>query len=338
MIEAWVDGSFTDKGDVKVASWAFVVVDEDEAVFEDCGNKLPEEFLEHRNVAGEVFAVTELLNFCIENQETEVTIHYDYEGLEKWATGAWKTNKQLTQEYKQFVKDCGIKINWVKVQGHSGDKWNEYADKLAKTALENLFIPGSSDSAEILERNTEMLAEIEKGPDFEEFDNLMSKKKYMEASMCLKPFISPACDEELFRKYISVIMTLGDFYAKKSVLMCEKYLENKSTPTIMMSYVYALFYAYIKPSLITRDYNVYMEGKKAVKKILSITKNQKIVNELIYPFVEHAGVIGDKFFFKMLPTLVPIDTFSKNKIVVKNITFPSNYDRVNLLIKINKFG
>jgi len=86
-------------------------------------------------IAGEIRAVTESVNWCIENDIDEVTIYYDYKGLEKWANGKWKTKKSVSQEYYSFMKKNNVKIHWVKIESHTGKKWNEYADKLAGKAI-----------------------------------------------------------------------------------------------------------------------------------------------------------------------------------------------------------
>lgn len=90
-----------------------------------------------RNVAGEIEGAKRAIKFCIDNKIKSLDIFYDYEGIEKWCTGAWRANKPGTIEYKKYynsVKDL-LKITFVKVRGHSGDTYNDLADSLAKAAV-----------------------------------------------------------------------------------------------------------------------------------------------------------------------------------------------------------
>ena len=76
-------------------------------------------------------------SFCIDNHIEEIDIYYDYEGIEKWATGLWKANKEQTQNYVKTINDMKKKIDiyFQKVLAHSGDYYNEVADSLAKKAV-----------------------------------------------------------------------------------------------------------------------------------------------------------------------------------------------------------
>lgn len=92
---------------------------------------------EMRNVAGEIKGSETILTYCIEHQVPAVTIYHDYEGVAKWATGEWKANKAGTKAYRDFCAKAAeqIRFNFVKVKGHSGDQYNDLADRLAKDAL-----------------------------------------------------------------------------------------------------------------------------------------------------------------------------------------------------------
>ena len=90
-----------------------------------------------RNVTGEIEGAKAAIDYAILHGYKSLAIYYDYEGIEKWCTGEWRCNKEATKQYKEYY-DKAIKslvIHFIKVKGHSGDRYNEIADKLAKEAL-----------------------------------------------------------------------------------------------------------------------------------------------------------------------------------------------------------
>ncbi len=90
-----------------------------------------------RNVAGEIEASKMAMKYCIDNNIRYLKLYFDYEGIEKWCVGVWKANKEGTIEYKKFydsIKDK-LHVEFIKVKAHSGDRYNEEADKLAKAAI-----------------------------------------------------------------------------------------------------------------------------------------------------------------------------------------------------------
>lgn len=131
----YVDGSFS--LEKKNYSYGLIAIDNGEEVFEDCGVGEDEDAVALRNVAGEVLGSLKATEFAINKGYKKVTIVYDYQGVESWALGTWKRNKELTQDYHEKMKNNmkQIDIRFVKVKGHSGDKYNDIADKLAKKAL-----------------------------------------------------------------------------------------------------------------------------------------------------------------------------------------------------------
>ncbi len=92
---------------------------------------------EMRNVAGEIMGSVTVIRYCLENNIPEIDVYHDYEGISRWAKGDWKANKEGTKSYRDFCQKSAqkMKINFVKVKGHSGDKYNDLADELAKKAL-----------------------------------------------------------------------------------------------------------------------------------------------------------------------------------------------------------
>ena len=90
-----------------------------------------------RNVAGEIKGAQAAMAYAVEEGLKEITIYYDYAGIAFWCLGDWKANKEGTIAYKEYydsIKEL-VKVNFVKVKGHSGDKYNDMADALAKEAL-----------------------------------------------------------------------------------------------------------------------------------------------------------------------------------------------------------
>ncbi len=126
--EIYVDGSFINGA----TGYGAVVLKDNNVVDELSGAVDASEVNETRQVAGELVAAKEALNWCRKHSVSEVSIYYDYLGVEKWATREWKAKQPLTQEYARFVGECPIKIHWRKVDSHTGNRWNDRADALAK--------------------------------------------------------------------------------------------------------------------------------------------------------------------------------------------------------------
>lgn len=132
---AYVDGSF----DAAIGKYAFgcVILTPDGDIIKESGNGDNLESLAIRNVAGEMLGAMTAVRWAIQNGYDNLELRYDYEGIEKWATGVWKAKNTLTQKYAEYMQrqQNHIKISFRKVKAHSGDYYNEEADKLAKEAL-----------------------------------------------------------------------------------------------------------------------------------------------------------------------------------------------------------
>lgn len=89
------------------------------------------------NVAGEIKGAEAAMRYAMERGISKIAIYHDYEGIAKWCLGQWKTNKDGTKAYKAFYEEASQKIDikFVKVAGHSNNKYNDMADRLAKDAL-----------------------------------------------------------------------------------------------------------------------------------------------------------------------------------------------------------
>lgn len=135
---AFVDGSY----DVTQKKSAFGAI-----IFSHGGNRdvlykaftedLGKKFISLRNVAAELEAVKESINWALQYNKSKISIYYDYEGIEKWTDAQWKANNTITKEYVRFIQEkrALLQIEFIKVPAHSGVQFNEDVDAIARNAL-----------------------------------------------------------------------------------------------------------------------------------------------------------------------------------------------------------
>lgn len=131
---AYVDGSYHD-GRKEFAYGAVFFFGGEEEHFS--GRDNDPDLAEMRNVAGEIKGAQRAMELCLERGIPELFLHHDYEGIARWCTGEWQARKAGTKKYRDFYQGLKDKlvVHFVKVKGHSGDKYNDLADLLAKKAL-----------------------------------------------------------------------------------------------------------------------------------------------------------------------------------------------------------
>ena len=130
-VTAYVDGSFNNSAN-RYGSGIVLICDSEMKVLYRGGDD--PQLVGMRNVAGELNAA--ILAISMAPKEfpdiSSLTICHDYEGISKWVTGEWKAKKGITQGYRDFVKAQTFPVKFIKVDAHSGDYYNNTADKLAK--------------------------------------------------------------------------------------------------------------------------------------------------------------------------------------------------------------
>ncbi|MCM1325401.1 MAG: ribonuclease H family protein [Bacteroidales bacterium] len=135
VLTAYVDGSYNDS--LKKYAFGCVFILPDGRIYLDFGNGDDLKSLQHRNVTGEMLGAMYAVKTAMKNGYDTVKIYYDYQGIESWVTGEWKSKAELTQKYagamRKWSKD--IDIVFTKVEAHANVKFNELADKTAKRGL-----------------------------------------------------------------------------------------------------------------------------------------------------------------------------------------------------------
>lgn len=131
---AYVDGSYNVH--TKEYSYGAVLLHMDKE-YEYSEKGTDSSLADMRNVAGEILGARKMMELCVKNNIKELDLYYDYEGIEKWCTGAWQAKKEGTQAYRDAYNamKTTLHVNFHKVAAHTGVELNERVDQLAKKAL-----------------------------------------------------------------------------------------------------------------------------------------------------------------------------------------------------------
>ena len=133
-VEAYVDGSYNSR--TNEYSYGMIILRNGEEL-KYAEKYADKEMASMHNVAGEIKGAEAAMRYAVENSLKEIIIYHDYEGISKWCLGEWKANKEETKAYKGYYDSVKNKVDitFVKVAGHSNNKYNDIADELAKQAL-----------------------------------------------------------------------------------------------------------------------------------------------------------------------------------------------------------
>ncbi len=141
-LRIYVDGSYAPS--CKKAGWAWAAVAQGELVAEDKGVTLADAV--SRNIDGELEAAARAMEWA-ETLGRKATIVHDYTGIACWAQGLWQAKGVQAKAYLERIRDIWTGFAFEKVEGHSGDKWNDHVDALAKEALRAAPRSGKSGTA-----------------------------------------------------------------------------------------------------------------------------------------------------------------------------------------------
>lgn len=133
MAIAYTDGSYNDKNNS--CGYGAIIISQDEEI-ETFGtvSVAGHDIASLRQIPGEIAAVITAIRYCRNNGIKNLTVYHDYNGISEWATGKWKTNNVVSQEYKKIIDTCGVNISFIKVAAHANNSYNTRADAIAREA------------------------------------------------------------------------------------------------------------------------------------------------------------------------------------------------------------
>lgn len=90
--------------------------------------------VEMRNISGELKAAMIAMELAILRGKKELLLFFDYNGIEHFAKGNWVSHNEAIKSYKKYcdLASCDLDITFQKIKGHSGNKFHDEADCLAK--------------------------------------------------------------------------------------------------------------------------------------------------------------------------------------------------------------
>jgi len=135
---AFVDGSYSDTE--KKIGFGVIIIDDvgvETTLYRAVSEKYDAEIIKMRNFAAELLGAIDAIEWAVSYKKKKITIYYDYDGIEKFASREWKAKNDLSKKYLSFIeeKKHDISIQFVKVTGHSGIEYNDRVDALAKRSL-----------------------------------------------------------------------------------------------------------------------------------------------------------------------------------------------------------
>ena len=146
--DIYVDGSFS-KSKPNETFGAVIILVDGTPIMSQRFRILDPSMVKMRNVGGELIAAAMsqvIIRNIIDKSNKEipdVCLYYDYEGIKQFAvSGGWKAEKEGAKKYQTLM--LGMKhvapifrLYFIKVQAHTGVKWNEAVDALANGIVQD---------------------------------------------------------------------------------------------------------------------------------------------------------------------------------------------------------
>jgi ribonuclease HI len=178
---AFVDGSY--HRDTKTYGYG-VCLSDGQKMHLYAGSGNDPDLVKLRNVSGETKAAMVAVEKAEELGLKEITILYDYIGIEAWAVGYFGTKIQYVQGYIDFMNspERKVKIKYKRVPAHTGVAGNEIADILARNASGHEI---SEEERELL-RNLDTVTDMKTVMDLQDFFTAQSAAEYLHNQRVLR--------------------------------------------------------------------------------------------------------------------------------------------------------
>ncbi|WP_314060568.1 ribonuclease H family protein [uncultured Vagococcus sp.] len=130
--QLYVDGSWNNVN--QQYGWGVVIVVCGRTVSSGYGAGRNPSYISQRQIGGEVVAVLQGLSRAVFKEYKHVEAVYDYQGIESWVIGDWSTKSSIGGAYVYHLETYKdqLDITFIKVKSHSGNKYNDMPDRLAK--------------------------------------------------------------------------------------------------------------------------------------------------------------------------------------------------------------
>lgn len=115
------------------------------------------QFVSMNNAGGEVVAsLVGIIDACqiCNGEKSTLNIYYDYKGVRDFLTGDYNARKDGNLQYVHAVrsvlsKNPNVNLKFFKIKSHSGNKFNDLADTVAKGYEPNLYLDKKKDTIKI---------------------------------------------------------------------------------------------------------------------------------------------------------------------------------------------